>query len=383
MKLRTDEARSLLFDRLVARRGEIEQEALTRVYAIAEPPASDPIYAESLRKAVGAAIKYAFESFEHNDASTPPIHTALLSQARLAARGGIGLDTVLRRYFAGYTLLCDVLMQEVKADPALGPALRDVSRELATRFDRLVTAVTEEFTRELEMHAGTPGRQRARRIEQLLAGDLLDTSDLGYELNKWHIGVIAIGPQAGTGADQLRDCFDCRALLVRRDEDAIWLWLGTGDALDPSKLTEEAKRLSADICVAVGEPGRGPAGWRLTHRQAASALPVALRAPARAVRYADVALLASVLKDDVLATSLYQLYLQPLAARRDGGESLRQTLRAYFAAGRNVSSAAAILGVKRHTITQRLRTIEELIGFTVERHSAEIEAALQLDELED
>ena len=44
-----------------------------------------------------------------------PVPVALLAQARLAARVGVSLDAVLRRYFAGYTLLGDFLIEEARA----------------------------------------------------------------------------------------------------------------------------------------------------------------------------------------------------------------------------------------------------------------------------
>ena len=43
-----------------------------------------------------------------------------------------------------------------------------------------------------------------------------------------------------------------------------------------------------------------------------------MRGPEPFVRYVDVALLAAVLQDDLLATSLRKLYLEPLEAERDG-----------------------------------------------------------------
>jgi DNA-binding PucR family transcriptional regulator len=79
--------------------------------------------------------------------------------------------------------------------------------------------------------------------------------------------------------------------------------------------------------------------------------------------------------------SLRQLYLEPLAGERDGGEVLRETLRAYFEAERNVSSAAAALGVKRHTVTNRLRAAEEKLGRSLNVCAGELDVALHLEDL--
>jgi DNA-binding PucR family transcriptional regulator len=100
------------------------------------------------------------------------------------------------------------------------------------------------------------------------------------------------------------------------------------------------------------------------------------------VRYADVALLASMLRDELLVTSLRELYLDPLEEERDGGAVARQTLKAYVAAERNVSSAAAALGVSRRTVGNRLRMIERRLNRPLPAMIAAIEAALHLDALD-
>jgi DNA-binding PucR family transcriptional regulator len=134
--------------------------------------------------------------------------------------------------------------------------------------------------------------------------------------------------------------------------------------------------------LGVGEPGRGLAGWRQTHHQARAALSVAVRSAEPVVRYADAALLASVLKDDLLAASLRQMYLEPLAAERDGGGELRETLRAYFSAGRNVSVAGESIGVTRQAVARRLRAAEAKIGRSLISCGADLEVALRLEALE-
>lgn len=100
-----------------------------------------------------------------------------------------------------------------------------------------------------------------------------------------------------------------------------------------------------------------------------------MRGSKNVVRYADEALLASMMQDDLLVTSLFQLYLAPLADERDGGKALRQTLRAYFAAKGNVSSAATALQVSRKTITNRLALAEERLDRQLTSCSAELEGA--------
>ena len=218
----------------------------------------------------------------------------------------------------------------------------------------------------------------------MLAGESLDTSGLGYDFDVHHVGAMACGPEAAEALRRLAAVLDRSLLLLRRDEETAWAWLGGRQALEFEAVEQASRRAGPPRPPsAVGEPGKSIAGWRLSHRQAQAALPIALRTADALTRYADVALLASVLQDDLLVASLRQLYLVPLEAERDGGEALRETLRAYFAAERNVSSAAATLGVSRRTVASRLHAIEERFGCPLGACAADAEAALRLQDLND
>src|SRR5262249_38128774 len=146
------------------------------------------------------------------------------------------------------------------------------------------------------------------------------------------------------------------------EEEGLWAWLGGRRPLDPEETQcLIASRWPAGFFLAAGEPGSGIGGWRLPHRQARAGLPVAVRGAGPRVRDAHVALLSSVPQDELLSTSLREIYLKPLEGPR-GAEVLRETLRAYFAANGNVSSAAAALGVSRQAVTRRLRAVEVRLG---------------------
>jgi DNA-binding PucR family transcriptional regulator len=135
------------------------------------------------------------------------------------------------------------------------------------------------------------------------------------------------------------------------------------------------------VSVALGEPADGPAGFRVTHRQAQAALRVALHDGRQVTRYADVALIAFALADETLARSLIGIYLHPLDDDGRSAEVLRETLRAYLAAGRNAQSAGSALGVHRNTVSQRLRVIEDRLGCSLSERHAEVDVALRLERL--
>jgi DNA-binding PucR family transcriptional regulator len=181
---------------------------------------------------------------------------------------------------------------------------------------------------------------------------------------------------------ELAGAVDRRLLIVQREEEPTWAcWLGGRRQLTSERALEALGReVPEGVLVTVGEPGEGLGGWRFSHQQAKAALPIAERRGERVVRYADVALLAAIAADDLIATSLRQLYLTPLERARDGGKVARETLRAYFEAERNVSSTAAALGVDRRTVRNRLGAIEELLGRPLKGAEADLEIALRLDE---
>jgi len=376
-------ARSELAERLRFRKGEIETAAMTRLYGVASPPGSpDPEYVEGLRRAASAALRYLLEGVDRDESRLPEVPAEVLVQSRLAARCKVPLDTVVRRCLAGYALFGDFLMEEVEAAALKSASVKQLLRVQAALFDRLVSAVTEEYNREAAVRPDSGAKRRAELVERLLAGEPLETTELAYEIEAMtHLGLIAQGEGAEEALRQLAKALDRRLLLISREEEIIWAWLGGRKAPSPKDVARFTKSWPPSISLAIGEPSLGLEGWRLTHRQAQAALPIALRSPQVLTRYGDVALLAAVFQDDLLATSLQEIYLAPLEGGRDGGEVARETLRAYFAAERNVSSTAMALGVNRNTVASRLRAIEEKLGRPLGRCAAEFEVALRLKEL--
>lgn len=375
-----------LASRLRERLPEIEETIFARMVSVADPAeVEDPEYVSGLRIAVRTGIQYGLAVAEAGNATSPEaIPAPLLSQARAAARIGISLDVVLRRYFAGYMALGEFVRQEVeKLGPLGAEEARRLARTQAPLFDRLVAAVTEAYRQEVEGRRGSTERALAERVKRLLAGELVDDPGLGYELGaRWHLGIGATGPGAPQAIRRLAVKLDRRLLLVQPGGGVVWGWLGGRRKLSCEEL-EVAMSFSwpEEVILATGEAAHGVTGWRLSHRQALAALPVASRDSRQMVRYRDVALLASALDDELLSRSMNEIYLAPLAVAGDEGATLRQTLRAYFAAGRNVSSAAAGLGVSRKTVNSRLRTIEERVGRSIDACAAEMETALRLQGL--
>jgi len=371
-----------LVERLRAHGPEIERTIFTRIEAVSDSRAGDPEYLLGLRSAVGAALGYSFSALEHGAHRAGPVPAELLNQARKAARNGISLDTVLRRYLAGHTLLVDLVIREAGKDRQTRNALPKLLGTQVTLLERLLTAVAEEHARETKaIVAGRSSERRLRTIERLLAGEPVETTELRYEMSVFHIAVVAAGSDAEGALRSLAAALDCSLLLARRDENVLWAWLGRRTKPSAVRLLSEVASVApTDLRLTVGEPGEGLPGWRLSHKQARAAWPIAQRGGAVVVRYAEVAVLASILQDGLLTESLRTLYLEPLETGRDHGETLRKTLRAYFAAERSAASAGASLGISRQAVSRRLRMVEERIGRPMGSCVTELEIALRLAE---
>lgn len=342
---------------------------------------ADPEYVAGLRATVRDAIDYALTGLEAADGPPPPIPASARAQARRAARSGISLDTVLRRYHAGDRFLSELIVGEASDFPH--ESVQGILRALGPLVDRLTATIATEYTHELDRMRRSPTQRLGERIGRLLAGDCDSDPELAYEFDCWHVGMIISGASAEELVRHLATQLDCQSLLAPRGGgDATWAWLGRRRGLSVSAIEASLKgALPVGISLALGEPRRGIEGWRLTHLEAQAALRVMLHRSERITKCRDVILVSAVMRDQSLAKSLVNTYLTPLDGRGDYGEVLRRTLRAYFAADQNAVTAASALGVARHTVERRLRRVEEKLEQTIGACSAQLQVALVMEEL--
>src|ERR1700742_2355656 len=313
-------SRSAVAGRLRGSRAEIERAVLERTTALLESPIGlDPQFVDGQQAAISAAIDFGLAAVEVGERRLSDVPALFHSRARLTARSGVSLDNTLRRYFAGYLLLTDFLMREASQCGTSGEMLQDMMRDTATAFDRLVSTVTEEYVREADVKLCTREAKIAARVAALLDGELLDTSDFGYEFdNAWHLGAVVVGEGGSEAMRDLAAALDCQLLMALHETETLWVWLGARRRPNFAPIEDRlAGDWPAGVSVAFGEPAYGIFGWRLTHRQARAVLPVMKRISGRHLRYGEAALTASMLQDDLLATSLRELYLRPLEGERD------------------------------------------------------------------
>jgi hypothetical protein len=377
-----EQAHADLVKRLRIRQPDIESAIFARVLAMQESKGSeDAEYEAGLRRAVAAVVDSCLTNIEQGENWTPPIPSEAITQARRAARACVSLKTVLLRYTAGHTVLAEFVTEESEHTDFKGQRVA-LLRTLGKQLERLQVSIASEYNQELERANGSHDLRRAELVYRLLVGGPVDIEESDYEFASWHLGMIATGVGGARAVRSLARDLGRELLFVARSDESIWAWFGGRQRLESADVERLLSvREHTEVSLAIGEPGRGIDGFRLTHQQAQGALLVALRRPQRLTRYADDMLLAAALRDKTLGRSLEEV-LSPLCTERDGGAALCETLRAYFEADHNVGAAARRLGADRGTVRKRLRTIENRLGCLLHTRQAELEVALSLKELD-
>jgi PucR C-terminal helix-turn-helix domain len=370
--------RSTLLARLRPRAAEVRDAMVAAALKIEPRRAEDPEGLAGLTAAATATVELIEELIAQGKDWQPRLPEAVREHARYLARNGATLDAVMRGHYATTSVCLEFATAEIAELPAgTLPYLIEIQGE---HGDYLMGAVSAAFEEELARLGRSPGARRlGERVERLLAGGPAEAGGLDYDLGAWHLGLIAVGPDAEPTMRRLSERLGARLLLVPRSAETAWAWLGSARPVDFHDLERSLEAIGATTSLASGEAREGIDGWRLTHREARTAAEVTRLRPRPLTHCAEVVLLAATLRDEELARMLVDIYLGPLAARRDG-EALRATLRAYYATCCNAASAAAALGVDRQTVRRRLRKVEGVLGRDLDGCRPEMEMALRVEE---
>ena len=376
---RLEPLRNKLLERLRARSREVEEAIVAAALSIRPLASDDGEGLAGLRASARETVELIADLIEQGADWTPRLPPAVAAQVRHLARSGVTLDAVMRGHYATTSLCFEFATSEISDLPqGTLPYLVEVQ---SWHGDALMSATSAEYEAELaRLECSPSARCLEEQVRRLLAGEPVDTDDVDYDFDGWHLGAIVLGPKADLAARRLAERLGCRLLLVPRDSETTWAWLGANRPVSPADLERLVPAKAGDrIAIALGEAREGLDGWSLTHREAQIALEVMRRRPQPLVRCADVVLLAAALRDEELGRILVASYLGPLDERRDG-RVLRDTLRSYLASACNAASTAASLGVDRHTVQRRLRRVEEAIGRRLDTCRAELEVALDVEE---
>lgn len=261
--------------------------------------------------------------------------------------------------------------------------LARVSAFLFAYMDRVSGLIDEEYSRARRRISRDPADLRLELVRDLLRGHSVDTGPLGYDLDRWHLAVVGAGDGVEEIVRGLARRYETLPLVLHVD-GVTWAWIGSRHPI--ARFLEGRIRrveLPKGSRLSFGDPASGSAGFRTSHTQACEAHRIAGATLAPVVAFDDVALESLALRDGAAARSFVARELGQLAETANRTNTLRDTLRAYFAAGQNATAAAAFLKVHEQTISYRLRTIEESLGRPIRARRAELEVALRLRDLLD
>lgn len=341
----------------------------------------DPLDVAALRNAIAATLDQYFDGLER-DAEWPlRIPCEAAEQARRAACIGIELDLLMRSCAAGGKQLEEFVLAEAEEVP--WPVLCHILREQGTQMDHFMKCMAAEYADQRERIERSTRQTQAGRIRDLLVSDsIVKPVNIDYDFDIWHLGMILRGQDSYLLGRTAAERRGCRFLCIERDGETAWIWLGSPqrDVLRRSE-SQIVNDIPTSVSLAIGEPRKGLAGWRQTHREAQLALQVLLYMPKQVARCRDVLLIAAAIQDRSLAVSLIETYLKPLDGRGDSGAVLRETIRAYFEKDQNTASAAAALGVARQTVERRLKGVERRLGERIDSCRPQLQVALCVEEI--
>jgi GGDEF-like domain/PucR C-terminal helix-turn-helix domain len=255
-------------------------------------------------------------------------------------------------------------------------------RSLSLHSDRLADLLRAvcESERKREAPAQQLAARRAALIRAALSGETPSSTELGYELRQHHLAVVLSGDAAQPVAAAMARSAGRRLLTGPGPDGALWAWFG-----GPSPFTADdvsallAPLAEGDLRAAVGEPGFDAPGFRLSHRQAVTAVAGSPTGGAVVTRYGDVSMLVLLGRVDPAASrGFVEFELGGLLGADPRSVDLRLTLAVHLAQGQRTSATGTSLGIDRHTVRERLDEVERRIGRSIQSRSAELHTALML-----
>ena len=316
--------------------------------------------------------------------------------ASLVARLGIPLAELERSYWVGVERLwqdwfdlCRTSSGEGKGD--LPDLLGGSTSLLFGYVDRVLAQVVRRYTEVSEEMSATCEDRRRDVVLRLLDGSVTEAGDavdalLGYRMRATHLGLLFHSDrrrEITRAMATLRAESGARtSLLVQPDASTWYGWLGYQDGMDAARL-DAVRRVATTIGepVALGEPGRGLAGFRQSHESArrTAELRDTLRRAPSCLCARDLRLESFLLENPESARRFVRDELGELAAGTERAQRIRDTLLAWLAAG-SQARAATDLGVHENTVRLRIRVAGEELGAALSERRTELLVALRLCE---
>ncbi len=377
--------------------GSLASEAATRIQqGMPELPTAFSVTSQSTAAVRELIAVFARSLLRRDPTDDVIVPEQALVHARMFVRRGVDLSFLMRTYRVGHAVMWDVWLRTLDrhvSDAETRLEVRDRTGEAFFRFIDTVTGrVAEEYHAERERWSQSAASRRLETVRDLLDGQPteIDAASriLGRELRSQHLGFVVWQPPehdaSGAPARLQRTAEelaaqhgDGRPLLVPVGYRVLWGWCGAGH-----RDAGRGRRPPAQdgVRVALGEPGSGIEGFRMTHRQALAARRVALQAaqPAAVTAWTDVAVLGLLSADQELGREFARRELGDLHGDDPTTARLRETLAAFLREGEHVGRTAAQQGIHVNTVTNRLRQCEAAIGRPLGVRRGALHAALAL-----
>ena len=234
---------------------------------------SRPELAVGLRASCFGNIRAALAALggDRQPPRNPP--SEAISEARATARAGIALEPLLHTYRIGHAVVLErffVLIEELSLSPAQRRSATLIgSKYLFAYVDRVVAAVSEEYTNERQRVLRTSIQRRVQLVRDVLGGASIESAELGYRLEQEHLAVVATGPAADASLRDLAHRLERSLLTVAMTDDTVWAWLGSPRRSEHSEKHSEEHGEEHDLGwtnaagrtrYAVGEPAWGLTG---------------------------------------------------------------------------------------------------------------------------
>jgi hypothetical protein len=316
--------------------------------------------------------------------------------AELVARLGIPLAELERAYWVGVERLwqdwfdlCRTWTADGKAE--LPDLLGGSTSLLFGYVDQVLAQVVSSYTAVAEEMSETCEDRRRELVLRLLDGTATETGDtldaqLGYRMRATHVGLLFVSDrrrEIGRALAAMREVTGAHAALLVQPDAGTWFgWLGYHDLVDTARM--DALRRAATAGgepVTLGDPGRGPAGFRRSHESAlrTSSLRATMLRPPSCLCARDLRLETLLLENPASARRFVDEELGDLAADSERAGRIRDTLLAWLSTG-SQARAAADLGVHENTVRMRVRCATEVLGAALAERRTELLVALRLRE---
>jgi hypothetical protein len=318
-------------------------------------------------------------------ASLSETPTAALDEARAAAQGDVPWVPFQRCYSVALSAWWEKTYREIIGwdleEERKHALILVVSRFLFDYFDHHLTALEKVYSSERERKTRMHERRRVALIRQLLDGVPVGEQELGYPVAGEHLAIVSWGREHERAVSQAIAAVSGTALTVPGTGGALWAWIGAPRLGESSLQRLEAIIPPPETYLAIGQPARGPEGFRQSHQEALRAFRIGATTGDPMTFYGDVQVEALTLQDERFAKEFARNQLKGIAGADDRSRILRETLRAYFRTGHNGASAAAALGVHERTVSYRLSTIEKMLGHSIATRRDELGLALRIHAL--